>query len=110
MKPSSTTCPASVPVSVEFWPEASSASAKTHAGRARAEQRREQLVGILDRRDVLVARPMKHRRGEDEDGGVDQQREHEREAPESMLANRIASRRPAGVFSKARVCTMAEWR
>ena len=28
-KPSITICPASVPVSVEFWPEASSASAKS---------------------------------------------------------------------------------
>ena len=50
------------------------------AGDADAEHRAEQLVGVLDFRHVLVAGPVKGGGGEDEDGGVDEEREHEGEA------------------------------
>ena len=49
------------------------------ARHAHAEQRAEQLEGVLDFRDVLVARPMKSCGRENEDGGVDEEREHERD-------------------------------
>ena len=49
------------------------------ARHADAEQRAEQLVGVLDFRHVLVSRPVKRRGGEHQDGGVDEEREHERD-------------------------------
>ena len=55
MKPSITICPASVPVSVAFWPEQSSATANSALATLDAEQRRQQLVGVADVGDVLVA-------------------------------------------------------
>ncbi len=54
-KPSITIWPASVPVSVAFWPENSSASANSVLASVRAEQRRQQQVGVGDVGDPLVA-------------------------------------------------------
>ena len=65
MKPSITIWPASVPVSVAFWPEQSSATANSDARHRRAEQRREQLVGVADVGDVLVAGAVERRGGHD---------------------------------------------
>ena len=53
MKPSITIWPASVPVSVAFCPEQSSAMAKSALAEARAEQRRQQLIRVADVGDVL---------------------------------------------------------
>ena len=73
-KPSITIWPASVPVSVEFWPDASSASANTVLAPG-AEQRRQQLVRVLDLGDLGVPGRVERRRGDDQDRGVDEQRE-----------------------------------
>ena len=48
------------------------------AGHADAEKRAEQFVGVLNFRHVLMPRPMKRRSSEDENRGVDEQREHQR--------------------------------
>ena len=78
MNPSMTICPASVPVSVEFCPEASSARANKMLAPVTPSSARQQFVGVLDRRHILMARPVKRRRRENENGAVDEQREHER--------------------------------
>ena len=89
--PSITIWPASVPVSVEFCPDASRASAKTTLAPRRAEQRRQQLVGILDLGDVGVAGRMKRGRSDDQDRGIDEERERERDRRvENGVANRLA--------------------
>ena len=49
------------------------------AGDADAEHRAEQFVGVLDFRHVLMSGPMKGGGGEDQDRGVDEEREHEGE-------------------------------
>ena len=51
-KPSITIWPASVPVSVAFWPEQQQRHGEQRAGRGCAEQRRQQLVGVADVRDI----------------------------------------------------------
>ena len=47
-KPSITICPASVPVSVEFWPEASSATANSTLAAPAPSTGCQQLVGVVD--------------------------------------------------------------
>ena len=104
-----TICPASVPVSVEFWPDASSASAKSVLATGHAEHRREQLVGVLDLRDVL-ALPVERRGRDDEDRAVDEQREHQRDGRiDRRELDRLAPCRSA-VRSYLRVCTIDECR
>ncbi len=49
-----------------------------HARHRRAEQRREQLIGVADLGDVLVPFAVEHRRRHDQDRGVDEEREHQR--------------------------------
>ena len=46
---------------------------------AGAEQRRQQLVGVADLGDVLVAGAVERRRRHHEDRGVDEEREHQRD-------------------------------
>ena len=95
-KPSITICPASVPVSVAFCPEQSSAIANSTPGRARAKQRRQQLVRVADVRDRLVAAAVKRRRRHDEDGGVDEERRHQRDRRiDGRKANRLGLARMA---------------
>ena len=77
--PSITICPASVPVSVAFCPEKSSATREQRAGQRRAEQRRQQQVGVGDVGDVLVAGAVEGRRGHDQDRAVEEQRRHQRD-------------------------------
>ena len=61
MKPSITTCPASVPVIVLLWPLASSATANRVLASGRAQQRGQRQVGdanpvgVLAERDHLAA-------------------------------------------------------
>ncbi len=50
------------------------------AGQADAEHGAEEVKGVLDLRHVLMARPVERGRREDEDGGIDEEREHERDA------------------------------
>ena len=78
-KPSMTIWPASVPVSVAFWPENSSATANSVLASVRAEQRRQQLIRVGDVRDVLVARAVERRRRHDENRAVEEEREHQRD-------------------------------
>ena len=53
--PSITIWPASVPVMVEFWPEASSATANSVLASVVPEQRRQEPVGVADVGHLLVA-------------------------------------------------------
>ena len=71
-KPSITIWPAMVPVSVEDWPEQSSATAKMTPARLGPEQRRQQHVRLLDFRDHDAALE-EHRRRQHQDGGIHQQ-------------------------------------
>ena len=109
-KPSITIWPASVPVIVEFWPEASSATREQRAGERHAQQRREQLVGVLDLGDVGAAGRVEGRGGQDQDRGVDEERERQRHGavdggePDRLALAGSASARSAGV------CTSAECR
>ena len=109
-KPSITICPASVPVSVAFWPEQSSATANSVLRQRRAEQRREQLVGVLDLGDLVVAGAVEGGGRHDQDRGVDEEREHQRdrrvdgrEAGSPRACRRCVSR-------YLRVCTIDECR
>ena len=70
-KPSITIWPARVPVSVEDCPEQSSATAKMHAGEAGAQQRGQQSMRLLDFGDHDAVLE-EHRRGQDQDGAVDE--------------------------------------
>ena len=47
-KPSITTWPARVPVSVEDWPEADQRDGENHAGQAGVQQRRQQPIRLLN--------------------------------------------------------------
>ena len=60
--------PASVPVRVEFWPLASSATAKSVLAMPTPSTGLSSLIGVLNFGDFLVAGPVKGRGGEDEDG------------------------------------------
>ena len=51
---------------------------KQRAGKRDAEDRRQQLVGVVDVGDVLVGRAVKGRRRDDQDGGVDEEGEQQR--------------------------------
>src|SRR5207245_11340554 len=51
---------------------------KKRTGKTDPEQRTEQLVGVLNLRHVFVTGPMESRRGQYQDGGVNEEREHER--------------------------------
>ena len=78
-KPSMTICPARVPVSVEDCPAHSSATANSTPASVVAQQRRQQLVRLLDlgHHDAALE---EHRRRQDQDGRVDEegavQRDH----------------------------------
>ena len=101
-KPSMTICPASVPVSVEFCPDASRASANS-AGRRHTEQRRKEFIGVLDLGD-LVFRAVKNRRRHDQDGRIDEQSHRERDRGiDRREPDRLAF---AGSLLELRVCTM----
>ena len=77
--PSITIWPASVPVSVEFCPEAKQRQGEESARAGHAQHRREQLVGVLNLRHVVPSPSIESRGGDDEDGGVDEEREHQRQ-------------------------------
>ena len=77
--PSMTICPASVPVSVAFCPENSSATAKSVARQVRAEQRRQQQIRVGDVRDALMAGAVERRRRHDENRAVEEERRHQRD-------------------------------
>ena len=47
--------PASVPVTVEFWPEREQRHREERLAQRRAQQRREELVGVADLGDRLMA-------------------------------------------------------
>ncbi len=79
-KPSITIWPASVPVRVEFWPEASNATANNVLAMPTPRIGLSSLIGVLNFRHVLVSRPMKGGGREDENGGVDEEGEHEGDA------------------------------
>ena len=76
--PSITIWPASVPVRVEFCPDASKRDGEKNAGETHAQKRTEQFVGVLNFRHVLMPGPMKHRRRQNQDRGIDEKREHQR--------------------------------
>ena len=78
-KPSITIWPASVAVTVEFSPQHSSAIAEQRRRDGGAEQRREQRVRLAEFGDVGLAGLVEGRGREDQDRGVDQQREHQRD-------------------------------
>ena len=108
--PSMTIWPARVPVSVEFCPEQSSADGKKRAGQARAQDGREQLVGLADIGNAGEAAAVKYRGAQDQNRGVDekaksQARPWNRTRRSEWL--RVSARRRA---PKARVCTMLECR
>jgi len=71
-------------VSVEFWPDASSASAEYGARPGHAQERREQLVGLLDLGDRGMTGAMEGGRGDDQDRRIDEQRRSSRTTVESM--------------------------
>ena len=90
MKPSITTCPASVPVIVLLWPLASSATAKSVLASGRPQQRGQRQVRDADpvavgaERDHLAARhghallAVEHHRRQHEDRRVDEERNGQR--------------------------------
>ena len=90
MKPSMTICPASVPVSVAFWPEQRS---KQRARHRRVEERRQELVRVRDVGHVLIAGAREGRGSHHENRAVNEEREHER--------HRRIDRRKAGRFAFA---------
>ena len=79
------------------------------ARQRRPQQRREQHIRLLDLRNLRAPVRMKDGCGDDQNGGIDQQRQHESDG-ESIVANTMACRLPAVVNSKRRVCTTAECR
>ena len=89
---------------------ASSAQANSGAGEAHAEHGREQLVGVGDLGDVVQAARVEGRGAQDEDGGVDEEREAERDRGiDDGEADGLAAV-ANGESPKARVCTMLECR
>ena len=102
--------PASVAVMVEFCPEASSASANSVLARGDAERGRQQAVGVLDLGHLGLAGGVEGGRGQDQDRGIDEEREAQRHGavdggePERLaLGPRASAPRP-------RVCTIEECR
>ena len=79
------------------------------ARRADAEQRRQQLVRVLNLGDLRVARAVERRRGDDEDRRVDEQRERERDRRiDERESHRLPLSLPASSYF--RVCTIDECR
>ena len=108
-KPSITTCPASVPVSVELWPDASSATREQHA-RGQPCPSRRRRAAVWASCSVSTSLAGKRRRGQDQDGRVDEERPVQRQ---QRVEEVVLARQPlagASVGGKARVCTSAECR
>ena len=78
-KPSITICPASVAVTVELRPQQSSAMANSVGAIADAEQRRQQRVRLAELGHVGLAACVERRGRQDQDRGVDEQREGQRD-------------------------------
>ena len=117
--PSITIWPASVPVMVEFWPEASSATANRVLANVVPEQRRQQPVRIADVGDLLMAGLMEGGRRQDQDRRVDEEGEQQRHGGiERGEADRLplATRRRAAPSGSARWssadrgCAASRWR
>ena len=117
--PSMTICPASVPVSVEFCPEAKQRAGKQRAGEAGSEHRREKFVGIGNFRDVVQAARVKRGGAEHQNRGVDEQRKRQRQrgieggvAQRFAFAARVGRRRLASArCSNADTdCAASPWR
>ena len=77
-KPSITIWPASVPVSVEFWPEASSATANSTLAAPGAQHRRQQLVRVVDVGHVEIAIAVKGGGGRYQNGRIHEKRQKQR--------------------------------
>ena len=78
IKPSITVCPAMVAVTVELRPQQSSATANSDGAIGGAEERQQQSVGVAKLVDAGTPGRVERRGGEDEDRGVDGEREHQR--------------------------------
>ena len=102
-----TTCPARVPVSVELCPDASSATANKVLAISRAVRLAEQFVGLLQRLDFLL--PEERRAARTRMATLTKNAPFSASS-ESKKLYLHASRLPASVCGKARVCTSAECR
>ena len=87
VKPSRMICPAIVPVSVEFCPEASRARANSGVARPTPISGVSSLYALWMSADLVVAAAVKDGGGQDEDGGVDEQGQHQGD-------RRVGDRRP----------------
>ena len=72
-KPSITTWPASVPVKVEFWPEASRASANMVLAPVTPSRGVSRFVSVVDLGHVGLSTAVEGGGGHDQDGGIHQQ-------------------------------------
>ena len=78
-KPSITICPASVPVTRRILPRRQQRDREHRARRADAEHRREQAIRVADLRHVVAATPVERCGGDDQDSGVDEKGERQRD-------------------------------
>ena len=109
MKPSMTIWPAERAGQRRVLARAEQRDRKQRARHRRAEQRREQLVGVADFGHVLVAGAVKGGGGHHEDRGVDEEREHQRDGGiDRRELDGLAL--PAVVSAYLRVCTIEECR
>ena len=64
---------------VEFWPDASSASANSVDGEPTPSRGDSSSIGVLDFGDLGLAGVVEGGGGQDQDGGVDEQGKHQRD-------------------------------
>ncbi len=103
-----TICPASVPVRWSFA-GSQKGQRENRARHSDPEGGAEELEGILNAGDILMAGPMERGGRQDEDRAIDEEREHE--GGGRVDGGEFDGLTPAlGVLSKFRVWTTEEWR